>query len=69
MFKIQFLFISLCIILFAKSSSGTRCYSCGYLIDANGKVGPIIEGQWAAPFCPGNDRDNWKTVAVEGVIR
>ena len=69
MFKIHFLFISLCIILFTKSSLGTRCYSCGYLIDANGKYGPIIEGQWAVDFCNETDRSNWPTVTVEGVIQ
>ena len=69
MFKISVISIAVSIIIFPKASfATTKCYSCGYLVDANGKVGPIIEGTTAAPFCPGTDRDNWQTALAEDVI-
>jgi len=61
MFKISVISIAVSIIIFSKESFATKCYNCGYLVDADGQVGPITEGKTSAPFCPGTDRDNWPT--------
>jgi len=67
MFKISVISIAVSIIIFSKESFATKCYSCGYLVDADGKVLPIIEGKTSALFCPGTDRDIWPTAeAGEG---
>ena len=53
--------IAFCVVLYLKASSGLKCYDCGYLIDAEGKTGPIIEGETAVTFCPGHYPESWPT--------
>ena len=53
--------IAFCVVLFLKASSGYKCYDCGYLIDADGKIGPIIEVEVSVNFCTGQYKENWQT--------
>ena len=61
MLKNSIISIVFCITLFCKISSALKCYDCGYLIDADGKIGPLIEGETAVNFCTGNYPENWQT--------
>ena len=61
MLKNSIISIVFYIILFGKTSSGLECYDCGYLIDADGKISPIVEGEVAVNFCPGHYQENWQT--------
>merc|ERR1712001_400312 len=61
MLKNSIISIVFCITLFCKISSALKCYDCGYLIDADGKIGPLVEGEEAVNFCTGNYPENWQT--------
>merc|ERR1712110_59432 len=39
------------------SNGDVICYDCGYLQDAEGKQGPIVEVETAVNYCNGTDED------------
>ena len=49
------------------SNATLTCFSCGYLKDADGNIGPIVEVEFAIPFCNGSDSTYWPTEKIEGV--
>ena len=51
------------------SNATLTCFSCGYLKDADGNIGPIVEVEFAIPFCNGSDSTYWPTETIEGVSK
>ena len=51
------------------SDAALKCFSCGYLKDADGNIGPIVEVEFAIPFCNGSDSTYWPTETIEGVSK
>ena len=51
------------------SDATLTCFSCGYLKDADGNIGPIVEVEFAIPFCNGSDSTYWPTETIEGVSK
>ena len=58
------------LMLSCRTSDATlKCFSCGYLKDADGNIGPIVEVEFAIPICNGSDSTYWPTETIEGVSK